>query len=252
VTLGESELSELRQARQLLERGSLAVRLAELLGGPVEKGLALLPDEARQRVQALAERALSKALGTALTTLSPQARRPASERLHRVATMTTGALGGLFGLGGLALELPVTTVLLFRSIAEIARSEGHDLAAPETRLACLEVFALGGSSRRDDADTAYYVVRTGLARAGACAGDDRLALRARGRGEAGALRAAHHRRGQRVLDQRGVHPPLPGTRPRPLRREAARDPSRYGDRAPRLRESGPFGSMPLTRSKCSA
>ena len=166
MNLGGSELAELRLARQLLEKGSLAVRLAELIGGPVEKGLQLLPDEARQRVQTLTESALRKALGTALTTLAAEARKPASEGLHWAATMTTGAFGGLFGLGGLAVELPVTTVLLFRSIADIARSEGHDLAAPETRLACLEVFALGGSGRRDDAgDTAYYVVRTGLAKA---------------------------------------------------------------------------------------
>lgn len=164
--LGAPELTELRRARQLLERGSLAVRLAEIVGRPIEKGLALLPGDARQRVQALAHSALTKALQTALATLTPQARKPAAERLHGAATAATGALGGLFGLGGLAVELPVTTVLMFRSIADIARSEGHDLASPETRLACLEVFALGGSSSRDDAgETAYYTVRAGLAKA---------------------------------------------------------------------------------------
>lgn len=166
MTLEERELVELRRARQLLEQGSLAVRLAELVGKPVEKGLTLLPAEARRRIRALTETALQKALGTALATLTPRARKPASERLHGVATIAAGAMGGLFGLGGLAVELPVTTVLMFRSIADIARSEGHDLAAPETRLACLEVFALGGSSARDDAgETAYYAVRTGLAKA---------------------------------------------------------------------------------------
>lgn len=142
------------------------MRLAELVGQPVEKGLTLLPGAARQRIQALTETALRKALGTALATLKPHARKPASERLHGVATIATGAVGGLFGLGGLAVELPVTTVLMFRSIADIARSEGHDIAAPETRLACLEVFALGGSSTRDDAgETAYYAMRAGLAKA---------------------------------------------------------------------------------------
>lgn len=166
MTLGRPELIELRRARQLLEQGSFAVRLAELVGQPVEKGLTLLPGVARQRIQALTETALRKALGTALATLKPQARKPASERLHGAATIATGALGGLFGLGGLAVELPVTTVLMFRSIADIARSEGHDIAAPETRLACLEVFALGGSSTRDDAgETAYYAMRAGLAKA---------------------------------------------------------------------------------------
>jgi hypothetical protein len=166
MTLAEPELAELRRARQLLERGSLAVRLAEVVGRPVEKGLALLPQGARERIQALTESALHRALRTALATLTFQARKPASERLHGAATMATGAVGGLFGLGGLAVELPLTTVLMFRSIADIARSEGHDLAAPETRLACLEVFALGGSSASDDAgETAYYAVRAGLAKA---------------------------------------------------------------------------------------
>src|SRR5262245_5647986 len=143
---GAAEMRELRRARQLLERGSFAVRLAELVGHPVEKGLTLLPGDARQRLQALTENALRKTLDTALATLTSTARRPASERLHRAATFATGAVGGLFGLGGLAVELPVTTALMFRSIADIARSEGHDLAAPETRLACLQVFALGGPS----------------------------------------------------------------------------------------------------------
>lgn len=166
MTIGEEELRELRQARQLLERGSFAVRLAELVGTPVAKGLTLLPGDARQRIQALTETALQKALKTALATLTSPDRRPASERLHGAATIATGAVGGLFGLGGLAVELPVTTVLMFRSIADIARSEGHDLAAPETQLACLEVFALGGPAARDDSgETAYYAVRAGLATA---------------------------------------------------------------------------------------
>lgn len=166
MTLAGPELIELRRARQLLEQGSLAVRLAELIGQPVEKGLTLLPGAARQRIQALTENALRKALRTALATLKPQAGKPASERFHGAATIATGAVGGLFGLAGLAVELPVTTVLMFRSIADIARSEGHDIAAPETRLACLEVFALGGSSARDDAgETAYYAMRAGLAKA---------------------------------------------------------------------------------------
>jgi hypothetical protein len=166
LTLSETELLELRRARQLLEQGSVAVRLAELIGHPLEKGLTLLPGHARERIQELTEAALQKALRTALATLEFGARKSASERLHGAATIATGALGGLFGLGGLAVELPVTTVLMLRSIADIARSEGHDLAAPETRLACLEVFALGGPSGGDDAgDTAYYAVRAGLAKA---------------------------------------------------------------------------------------
>jgi hypothetical protein len=63
----------------------------------------------------------------------------------------SGAVGGFFGLPALALELPVSTTLLLRAIADIARSEGEPIKSTESRLACLEVFALGGNSRSDDA-----------------------------------------------------------------------------------------------------
>ena len=56
----------------------------------------------------------------------------------------SGAIGGAFGFAALAVELPISTTILLRSIAEIARAEGEDLSRPEARLACLEVFALGG------------------------------------------------------------------------------------------------------------
>ena len=69
-------------------------------------------------------------------------------------------------MAALAIELPVSTTLMLRSIADIARSEGEDLRDVGTRLACLEVFALGGLSTRDDAaDAAYYAVRGALAAA---------------------------------------------------------------------------------------
>jgi len=99
----------------------------------------------------------------ALVTLDDR-KRPSSERLHKAFVAATGAVGGLFGLGGLAVELPVTTVVMLRSIGDIARSEGHDLTLPANRLACLEVFALGGGPEAA-ADTGYYAVRAGLSRA---------------------------------------------------------------------------------------
>ena len=55
---------------------------------------------------------------------------------------------------------------MLRSIADIARSEGHSLSTMQTRLSCLEVFALGGRSSRDDAtESSYWAVRAALARA---------------------------------------------------------------------------------------
>jgi hypothetical protein len=54
---------------------------------------------------------------------------------------------------------------MLRSIADIARSEGENLDEIEARMACIEVFALGGSSRADDnSGTGYFAVRAALAK----------------------------------------------------------------------------------------
>jgi hypothetical protein len=54
---------------------------------------------------------------------------------------------------------------MFRSIADIARSEGEDVQLIETRLACLEVFALGGRSEKDNSsESGYYAVKALLAK----------------------------------------------------------------------------------------
>ena len=45
-----------------------------------------------------------------------------------------GAVGGAFGLPALAVELPVSLVVMLRSIADIARSEGESLRDPESKM----------------------------------------------------------------------------------------------------------------------
>jgi hypothetical protein len=141
------------------------VRVAEAIGRPLEAGLRRLPAPAREAVQAATRGALEQALQVAVGTLGRAGTRPSSERLHKAVAAATGAVGGFFGLGGLAVELPVTTVVMLRSIADVARSEGQDPASLETGLACLEVFALGGGGAERAADTGYYAVRAALSRA---------------------------------------------------------------------------------------
>ena len=155
------ELEELKKARSLLEGGGLVVRVAEALGRPLEAGLERLPARARDTVQGVTRTALERALGAALGTMAEEPRR-SSERLHKAAAAASGAVGGFFGLGGLTVELPVATVVMLRSIADIARSEGQDITHPETRLACLEVFALGGGGGEGATETGYYAVRAAL------------------------------------------------------------------------------------------
>jgi len=84
--------------------------------------------------------------------------------MHTALAAASGAVGGAFGLAAVPLELPVSTTIMLRSIAQIARAEGEDLAKPEAALACIEVFALGGRSGELMAlDSSYFAIRGMLA-----------------------------------------------------------------------------------------
>lgn len=165
MPLSPQDLADLRRARHQLEEMSFAMRLADLAGSPIEWGLARLPGVARRGIEKATRAALTKSLGVALSTLPAGQRSRASNWMHRGAVVATGGAGGLFGMAALAVELPFSTTVMLRSIADHARAQGEDLSQPETRLACLSVFALGGRGRDDDAaETGYFAVRAALAR----------------------------------------------------------------------------------------
>ena len=91
--------------------------------------------------------------------------RAGSQFLHKALATASGAAGGAFGLATLPVELPVSTIIMLRSIADIARSEGEDLSDPEVALSCVQVFALGGRAGSADASqSGYFTVRGMLAK----------------------------------------------------------------------------------------
>ncbi|HSR67527.1 MAG TPA: EcsC family protein [Acidobacteriota bacterium] len=167
MTLSPQDLEELRTARQLLEEVSIAARLTSALGAPIERGFKLLPEKWTGRVHKAVEISLQKALQAAVFSLNPNKRPSRSKDLfHKAAAVGSGGVGGAFGLAGLTVELPLSTTIMLRSVADIARSEGEDLSDIEARLSCLQVFALGGPDKADDAaETGYYAVRAAMAAA---------------------------------------------------------------------------------------
>jgi len=166
MSLSESDLADLKRAHELLETPGLTAKITSALGTPIEKGFELMPTKWREAVHKASEAALMKALAVAVKSLGDQPERASSDRIHKIAAAASGAVGGAFGLPALAVELPVSTTIMLRSIADIARSEGEDPQTVETKLACLTVFALGGKSSSDDAaESGYFAVRAGLATA---------------------------------------------------------------------------------------
>jgi hypothetical protein len=162
--MSEADHDALRRAVVALERPSLAARLANLVGRPLEVLGHALPAPVRAVVSSAAEAALRASLRVALTTL-PDEGAPSHRALHGALAAASGAVGGALGLATLPVELPISTTLMLRAIAEIARSEGEDLADPEAALACVQVFALGGRSDADNlAESGYFAVRSALAK----------------------------------------------------------------------------------------
>jgi len=165
MSISKHDLDDLRYAKSLLENPGLAAKISNLLGTPIEKGFELLPDKWHGAVQKVTKDALEKVLDFAVRTIGDKSKLGSSDLTHKLLVTATGAGGGAFGLPALAIELPVSTTIMLRSIADIARSEGEDIKEVETKLACLEVFALGGQTVRDDAtETGYFAVRTALAK----------------------------------------------------------------------------------------
>ena len=160
----ETDRASLREACGRLEYPGLVARLTAMIGRPMEDGMKRLPAGWSDQVQGAAERAIGTSLDVALKSLPPRSREGSdSDELHRFLGMGSGAIGGFFGLPGTLLELPVSTTLMLRSIADIARAEGEDLARTEARLACVEVFAYGANPAEDDAaESGYYGLRIAL------------------------------------------------------------------------------------------
>jgi hypothetical protein len=162
--MNEHDLADLARYKRLLEHPSFVARITSLVGTPMETVMDRLPARWRKSIGNITQAALRKSLALAAATMDNEPTE-ASPRLHKVAAGVTGAVGGVFGLVSLPVELPVSTTIMLRAIADIARESGEDLAQPAARLECLNVFALGGIAGGDDgAESGYFAVRTALGR----------------------------------------------------------------------------------------
>jgi hypothetical protein len=159
-------IEQLRRAKQLLENPGFPAKITNAIGKPIEKAMELLPDKWSEVVNNATKKSLETALDAALMTFDKRGPLESSDIWHKIAATAAGAGGGAFGLAALVIELPVSTTIMLRSIIDIARSEGEDIRLAESKLACLEVFAFGGRTSKDDAaELGYFAVRASLAKA---------------------------------------------------------------------------------------
>lgn len=164
IVLPPVQQEVLRRAIHNLENQGFAAQLADYAGKPIERVMRLLPMVASRQINRTVEKAILTCLNVALSSIELQSKAPPTQPSASVLAGLSGGLGGFFGLVALPIELPVTTILMLRAIADIARRHGEDLSTLEARLACVEVFGLGTPRSGHRADLGYYASRTLLSR----------------------------------------------------------------------------------------
>ena len=134
----------LRNAVEVLEGRGMLRQLSDMLGAKFERAVEFLPDIAQDKVEDVTQASLRAALNVAVKTMDADSEAESWDLSHKLAGAAVGAVGGAFGLPSALIELPLSTTVMLRSVADIARANGEDLSDLQTRLECLNVFALGG------------------------------------------------------------------------------------------------------------
>lgn len=159
ASIPENDLAQLERAVVLLENQGFARLLNNVAGKPTDKALELVPRKLKNKIDGIVNGAVTRGLSVALTTLDTTNAGAPRNHVSTILSGVTGGLSGFFGVAGLAAELPVTTTLLLRAIADIARSQGEDLSRVPGQLACIEVLALGAPVEEKHTESAYFLAR---------------------------------------------------------------------------------------------
>ncbi len=170
--ISAQDLNFLIDAGRFLEKPGALIRIANTIGKPLELMNKALPVKAQEKLNSAVHKTLDQALKWSIETVQEQTRPlPPSLVLRRgrvstVATTVTGAIGGFFGISALTIELPITTMIMLRSIADIAVQSGENIHLSETRLECIQILAMGSprTSGDDQMESAYFTQRIAFAR----------------------------------------------------------------------------------------
>lgn len=176
VAMAHDEQVFIRTALKFLDKPGFLIHLANTLGRPIELFMGRLPMRQQKAIHRASENALLKGLRLIsrnmgriplpLPFAQSQLNSRKVSRWHSLASFGVGAAGGFFGVVSLPIELPVTTAIMLRSIAAIAREFGMDLSDPRVQLECLYVLSMGAPFKSEDdtlTSSAYWASRASFA-----------------------------------------------------------------------------------------
>lgn len=154
--LRTADMQSLKEAKVVLEEDpGLLMKLSDAIGKPITDLASGSPV-----IMRATNKALDAAVRFAVKTMDEGINQPSNDRWYKTAAMVAGGAGGAAGVPGLLVELPITTVMMLRSIADIARSNGENIASEEVKMECLTVFSLGSKD-----GGGYFELRSELAQA---------------------------------------------------------------------------------------
>lgn len=144
-----SVLAEItRLARRYHDAGGLGMQVLTTIGTSAENLVSKLPHWVSGRLDRITLTALDRAFDAAGR--SRALVRDRGDWFNRLASTLSGAAGGLAGLPGAVVELPLTVTLLSRAILEVAAEHGFNPEDEEIRSEALRVFAAAGPMAEDD------------------------------------------------------------------------------------------------------
>jgi len=161
--MNDEELKLLFIAKKNLEKPNLFIKLTDYLGMPLEYGLKKLPVFARNKVGFIVDKSLKASYKIALFTISNNSSIVKQKYYNRAFTTLFGGIGGAFGIGGAIAEIPISTTIIFREMAQNALKHQFDVRDPKVMLEVLSCFSYGGRSSLDDeVNSSYFTVRASL------------------------------------------------------------------------------------------
>lgn len=194
--MGNTEISQedrasLVLAVNCLTTESFVVKAAGVVGSVLTLPGKAMPKRVKTWVLDIAQSAIKASMYGASATMLDGPGTPASTKTHKALTALSGAVGGVFGLAGAAVEVPFTTTLTLRAIADIARSEGFDVKDAAVRVECATVLSMGSDSPDDDeALEGYFSARSALAHIAAKASEEVAKAAAEAAAKAGLKRVS--------------------------------------------------------------
>jgi hypothetical protein len=106
-------------AESYLSSRSVLSSVIATLGNVVHRGLAMVPEEWRDPITSKIHETLVLLQGTAVVNMDDDPGRGSKDWLYAASVIASGIAGGAGGLPALLIELPITTGLMLRSIADI-------------------------------------------------------------------------------------------------------------------------------------